>query len=141
MEAVCLPFRSDALGLLRIAHELVEVDDAIDVGGLASDPCVHHLPHGLMPPREVTVALRRRDGAEIDLHAGILPLADHRLIGVDEALDHLLVVGVATADVVRTLEDDEPCHSLLSKDVAVEALQGRLAQSPLDHRIAADTEV
>ena len=67
---------------------------------------------------------------------------DELYIGADEAVYHLFRLSFWTqADVVGSLKEDEAGGMVLAKNVAVEALQGRLAQSAFHHAVAPDAEV
>lgn len=62
---------------------------------------------------------------------------DELYIGADEAVYHLFRLSFWTqADVVGSLKEDEAGGMVLAKNVAVEALQGRLAQSAFHHAVA-----
>ena len=127
--------------MLWVAHGLVEINVAI--GFLVdANPLVHGLTGSLLEEAVVVEALAEgSDSGEIDLQATGMCLGHHLLETFNQFLCHLLTTALAASDIVDALEDDQRGDPLLTEDVAVEPLQGRLAQSAPHHAVAADAEV
>ena len=64
-----------------------------------------------------------------------------RFISLYQVFGHLLAAPFAASDVVDSLVDDDGLDASLSQDVTVEPLHGGVAQSALQHAVAADAQV
>ena len=105
-----LPLHGD--GVLRVAHGLVEVDDAVEHLRRAY-PLVQRAAALLVVGGVVAVALERGDGCAEDVDAILVSFADNLLIDVDDAGGCLHTV-TRSAQVVDGFEDNNPLHALLS---------------------------
>ena len=80
--------RLHGLGVLRVAHGLVEVDDAVEHLRRAN-PVVQCAATLLAVGRIVSAILKRCDGATEDIDAPLVGLADNLLEDLDDALGRL----------------------------------------------------
>ena len=80
--------RLHGLGVLRVAHGLVEVDDAVEHLRRAN-PVVQCAAALLVVGRIVSAILKRCDGATEDIDAPLVGLADNLLEDLDDALGRL----------------------------------------------------
>lgn len=121
--------RDEAVGMLRVAHDDVEVDDGIEVAGSA-DPLVDGLAIGLAE-RTWMVVGRTDVGSDcraVDSQAVRVSPLDNLLVHGDEALDDCGVIrgrdfAVASeaAEIVDAFEDDQPADTCWSKHVTIKA--------------------
>src|SRR5688572_30251244 len=104
-------FSSELAGLVRIAHRLIEIHDAIECLGIA-DPGVHRLAYLLFLRAVIRRALKGQDRRTDDLDATLVRSRDDLPIGCDQLLriDDWRVAKVtawaAHPDIVDSFEDD-----------------------------------
>ena len=119
----------EAVGLLGVADDLVEIDDGVEVAGRA-DPLIDGYAIGFAE-RAGVVVIRAgvgSDGGSDDAEAVGVGARDDLRVGGEDALDESSVLGCGgfgeageAAEVVDSFENDEPADTGWSEDVAIEA--------------------
>ena len=129
--------------IIRILKQLGEIQDAIHVLRLTSDPVVYIESGSFVEVGIISCALERGDGSQINLHFPCLRLLYHSL----DALDDLPGYGFAAAapgctDVVDSLEDHHLLDAALHQDVSVETFLGKGSESArYGYAVVADAQV
>src|SRR6185503_1417030 len=140
-----IELRMQAIGMARIARQLVEVDNRIEVSG-GSNPLIHGLPIGLnlRPGMVVLGSHERHDGGANYLDSMRMSTGDNLLIGITQAADFFgvfssgdAVVSGQHSEIIHPFQHNYPLHSWLCEDIVVEACQRVRPQSIQQKPIAA----
>ena len=129
--------------IIRILKQLGEIQDAIHVLRLTSNPVVYIESGSFVEVGIISCALERGDGSQINLHFPCLRLLYHSL----DALDDLSGYGFAAAapgctDVVDAFKDNHLLHAVLHQDIPVEALLGEGTEATRNgYAVVADAQV
>ena len=129
--------------IIRILKQLGEIQDAIHVLRLTSNPVVYIEAGSLVEVGIISCALERGDGSQINLHLPCFRLLHHSL----DALDDLSCHGFAASasgctDVVDAFKDYHLLHAVLHQDVSVEAFLGKCAETTWNgYAVVADAQV
>ena len=129
--------------IIRILKQLGEIQDAIHVLRLTSNPVVYIESGSFVEVGIISCALERGDGSQINLHFPCLRLLYHSL----DALDDLSGYGFAAAapgctDVVDSLEDHHLLDAALHQDVSVETFLGEGSETArYGYAVVADAQV
>jgi len=139
----------EMVGVRGIADDCVEVDDGVEVAGVAN-PGVDGLAIGFAQGAGVVVvgASVGRDRGSIDAKLVGVGARDDLLIGAEDSLDESGVffggdfpVAGEAAEVVDAFENDDPTCAGGCEDVAIEAREGVGAEAVGEEMIAADALV
>ena len=129
--------------IIRILKQLGEIQDAIHVLRLTSDPVVYIESGSFVEVGIISRTLEGSNGAQINLHFPCFRLLHHSL----DALDDLPGYGFAAAapgctDVVDSLEDHHLLHAALHQDVSVETFLGEGSETArYGYTVVADAQV
>ena len=126
-------------GVLRIAHGLVEINDAIEHLRCAY-PLVQRAASVLVVSRIVIVALEWSNGSAKYIDALLVSLTDYLLVDVDDTPCCLYAV-TSRAQVVDSLEKDDPLDALLAKQVALVAVHGSRSKTTAKNTVAANAHI
>ena len=126
-------------GVLRITYGLVEVNHTVQhLGG--ANPLVDSAAALLVVNRIVVVAFERSDSATEDADALLVGLTDNLFVDVDDTLGRLYTV-LCTAQVIDSLEEDNPLYALLSEKVALITARSRRTKTSSKYAVSTDTHV
>jgi hypothetical protein len=138
--------RQEALGMLRVTGDLIEVDDRIEVSG-SSDPFIHGLAV-CFAGRAGMIEVRSDEGRERcadDCDVMSVSADDHLLVRRYNLLNHRLVIGgrdVAAVcqhtDVVDSFEYDQVAGSRLRDNIEIEARQCIRPQAIVQQTVPSD---
>lgn len=135
-----------AVGLLRIAHRLIKIDDCVEVAGCAN-PLIDRLAVSLAAWAGMVVVRSciRCNRCAYDTNAMGMSADNQLLIRAKNTMDEqgmfrwrYLSIARQAAKIVDSFKDDQPVHTGLGKYIAVKACQRIRAEAIGKKMIASD---
>ena len=129
--------------IIRILKQLGEIQDAIHVLRLTSDPVVYIESGSFVEVGIISCALERGDGSQINFHLPGFRLLHHSLYALDDLSGYGFAVSAfGCTDVVDSLEDYHLLHAALHQDVSVETFFGEGSETArYGYAVVADAQV